>query len=422
MQQAGGTLADAPADKMGLMGEAMHEVGRKFGHVKTRSADAALLNALGERLVALVGAKHPDEAPAYRTVPASAYLDPAIFAAEKAAIFDRLPMLACLSSDIANPGDYRRVQELDTPIIVTRTRKGEVKAFVNGCRHRGAALVHEDSGSAKGGFLCPYHGWSYSDEGALKGIACPEAFEGLAKEDHGLVQVPCEERHGMVFIAPRADVPLDLDTHLGLALEQELALWRFAEVTGARSEPVTLKGNWKLVYETFLESYHFAQAHKNNLAAFYVPNVNTVDSYGPHQRIAVANRTLVDHFASHAPDERQPQDHLLVAYILFPGIVLINSPQVLEVFRIFPKSVDTTIVQHSCYSRLPEEMNGGDGFFEMVWQSAHNIVMNEDFPFGVTTAHRALASGSIGELLFGRNELAIHNNHDAIAAAMAARG
>jgi len=418
MEQASAALAEAPAEKIGLMGEMMVEAGKRFGHVKTATADGELLNALSERLLKLIAVKHPDEAPSWISIPASAYLDPAHFAREKAAIFDKMPMLACLSSDIADPGDYRRIQEFETPIIVTRTKKGEVKAFVNGCRHRGAALVYDDAGNSKGGFLCPYHGWAYTDEGELKGIACPEAFVGLDKKEHGLVQVPCEERHGLVFVSPRADAPLDLDSFLGPDLDRELALWEFDKVSGARSEPVVLKGNWKLVYDTFLESYHFAQAHKNNLATFYVPNVNTVDRFGLHQRIAVANRTLPDHVAAHAPEDRQLQDHLLIAYVLFPGIVLINSPQVLEVFRIFPQSVDTTIVQHSCYSKLPPEMNGTDGFFEMVWQSAHNIVMNEDFPFGVTTAHRALASGSIKELVFGTNELAIHNNYAVIEAAV----
>lgn len=413
-------LTGVPAETIGLMGEAMDAVQSRFGHVKTRAADVALLNMLGERLTAMVPDGRPDEAPGMMTVPASAYLDPARFADEKRAIFDKLPMLACLSTDISHPGDYRRIQDLDTPIIVTRTRKGEVRAFVNGCRHRGAALVYEDCGNARAGFVCPYHGWTYGDEGELKGVARPEAFEGLSKQDHGLVQIACEERHGLVFIAPRAGVPLDLDAYLGDALDRELAFWRFGEVTGARSEPVELKGNWKLVYETFLETYHFTQAHKNNLANYYHPNVNTVDRFGPHQRITIAHRSIVDHLASHDPEMRQLQDHMLVAYILFPGIVLINSSQVLEMFRIFPRSVDSTIVQHSCYSRLGAEMNGDDGFFEAIWQSAHNIVMNEDFPFGVTTAHRALASGAIKNLVFGRNELALQNNHAVIDAALAA--
>ena len=112
----------------------------------------------------------------------------------------------------------------------------------------------------------------------------------------------------------------------------------------------------------------------------------------------------------------------MVAYILFPGIVLINSAQVLEIFRIFPKTIDTTVVQHSCYSRLAAELNGDDGFFEAIWQGAHNIVMNEDFPFGVTTAQRALESGSIKEIFFGRNELALQNNHAVIRAAIEADG
>ena len=81
---------------------------------------------------------------------------------------------------------------------------------------------------------------------------------------------------------------------------------------------------------------------------------------------------------------------------------------------------DQTVVQHSCYSRLPLDVPGNAELFERVWQSAHNIVQNEDFPFGVTTAQRGLRAGALKTLVFGKNELPIHINYKSIADALAA--
>lgn len=412
---------DSREDKLGVMGEVLAASREKFGHVKHQVDDAGMFRELGNRLLKHIADKRSDEAPGVLAIPASAYTDPAIFAAEKAAIFDRLPMLACLSVEIPNPGDYRRVEDLDTPIFVTRTRKGEVKAFVNACRHRAAALVTDDAGSAKGGFTCPYHGWSYTDEGRLKGIPCAEAFDGIDKEARGLVEVACAERHGLVFIARRPGVALDVAAYLGPDMDRELALWRFGAVTGSIGAPIDLKGNWKLVYETFLESYHFAQAHRHSLAKYYHSNVMAIDKYDQHQRVTVANLTLADHLSEGPADDRAPQDHMLISYVLFPGIVLISTQHVVQIFRIFPKDVDHTIVQHSTHAKLPLETYGENGLRE-VWLGARNIVMNDDFPSGVTTAQRSLSSGVVSELLFGRLEVGVQNNHAAIAAALKAEG
>lgn len=399
--------------QFGLKGEMVAVAKERYGNTHIEGGDHQLLEGLAQRLLKLIPQQRPDEADAPLEVPARLYTDPAIFAREKETIFSKVPVVAGLSKDIPNPGDFITVEHLDTPVVVTRTKNGEVKAFVNACRHRGAALVYESRGNSKG-FTCPYHGWTYSQEGALTGIACAASFGQVDKNQMGLVPVPVEERHGLIFLSPRADQPLDLDKHLGAELSRQLGLWHFDQVSAARSEPVVLEGNWKLVYETFLETYHFAAAHKNNLINFYHNNSNTVDRFGDHIRISVASRGLEKHYAETPEGQRDPFQHVLVAYILFPGMVLINSAQVLEVFRIFPKSVDRTVVEHSCYSRLPADMQGADQMFEMIWQSAHNIVMNEDFPFGVTTAQKGLASGGLKGLVLGRNELAMHINHEVI--------
>ena len=63
-------------------------------------------------------------------------------------------------------------------MIVTRDRKGNVNTLLNRCRHRGASLCEQPSGKANG-FTCPYHAWSYSLDGQLRGIPYPDGYEGV---------------------------------------------------------------------------------------------------------------------------------------------------------------------------------------------------------------------------------------------------
>jgi hypothetical protein len=111
-----------------------------------------------------------------------------------------------------------------------------------------------------------------------------------------------------------------------------------------------------------------------------------------------------------------------VKYVLFPGTIIINTPQVLEFFQIVPKGVDQTIVRHGCYSRMDLSIPANAAMFEMIWESAHSVVQKQDFPYGVTSAHAALASGGVPKLLFGRNEWALQILAREIDAAVAAAG
>ena len=93
------------------------------------------------------------------------FSDPDLAARERTEFFSNHPQMIGLSGDLPEPGSFLTVNELDVPILATRTEGGEFKAFVNACRHRGTPLA-EGSGCAKA-FVCPYHGWSYQLDGRL---------------------------------------------------------------------------------------------------------------------------------------------------------------------------------------------------------------------------------------------------------------
>ena len=71
----------------------------------------------------------------------SAYTSPERAAREREVLFRRHPIVAGFSSNIPNPGDYLTEDLAPVPILVVRNASGELRAFVNICRHRGARLV-----------------------------------------------------------------------------------------------------------------------------------------------------------------------------------------------------------------------------------------------------------------------------------------
>ena len=116
------------------------------------------------------------------TLPGNDYVDEQIFRAEQERIFETMWFCAVRSADLAKPGAFRTVQVGRESVLITRARKGEVRAFFNVCRHRGAKLCTEESGEVKRAFQCPYHAWTYDLDGKL--IAAPN-----------LTKMPDVDRH-----------------------------------------------------------------------------------------------------------------------------------------------------------------------------------------------------------------------------------
>jgi phenylpropionate dioxygenase-like ring-hydroxylating dioxygenase large terminal subunit len=289
---------------------------------------------------------------------------------------------------------------------------------VNSCRHRGAALVYDAQGNTGAGFTCPYHGWSYNLDGKLLGITCNSSFGAVDKQGHGLIEVAAEERHGLIFVMTKPGATLDLDEFLGEELNQELPHWGFDKVQASKAAPIPLDGNWKLSLEAFLESYHFDYAHRDNLAHFYYGNVADLTMMGRHVRLSIPHKSI-DELKTTPVDDWVPENHITLAYILFPGTILINSPQVLEFFQIVPVSPGKSVVRHACYARMDLSVPGNAEMFEMTWESAHSIVQRQDLPYGVTTAHAAVKGKAMPKFLFGANELALQHFHRVIKAAVA---
>lgn len=156
--------------------------------------------------------------------PVEHYLSDERFARERAAIFRKLPHSPAQSSELDGPGAFVR-RDLDgLPVLITRDKQGEVHAFLNVCRHRGARLVEEEEG-CKHRFTCPYHAWTYASSGELIGAPHFESgFEGVEKGSITLKALPAREAFGLTWVVPDPGGVFDFDSYFAPMAEELDAL------------------------------------------------------------------------------------------------------------------------------------------------------------------------------------------------------
>ena len=132
------------------------------------------------------------------TLPAGWYSDSAILALERERIFKHTWQYACVTAEVAEPGDYYATRAGHIPVVLVRDQDGNLNGFVNVCRHRGH-VVMQGSGHRET-LQCPYHAWTYGLDGRLTAFPGAEpGFEDVDKAAHGLIEVPVLEAHGLVF-------------------------------------------------------------------------------------------------------------------------------------------------------------------------------------------------------------------------------
>src|SRR5699024_6306663 len=113
-----------------------------------------------------------EDRPPGMSLAAPFYTDPAFFAADMDGIFGRHWVFAGSVAEVREPGDYITVDYGPHSIIVLRNDDGGINALHNVCRHRGARVLPEKSGTT-GNIVCPYHSWTYTPEGALIHASAP---------------------------------------------------------------------------------------------------------------------------------------------------------------------------------------------------------------------------------------------------------
>ncbi len=346
-----------------------------------------------------------------------------IYSAERHAeevevLFHDQPLVFCLSGALPEPRTYRTVDLGGTPILLTRDGEGRVRALVNSCRHRGVRVA---DGAGEGiRFTCPFHAWTYDLKGKLVRIPKGDAFEGMCKEDKGLVELPVAEGHGLIVGRLRPGPVPDIDAYLGPGLADELAMFDFAGWK-PHGEPHVhrVAANWKVTLDTFRENYHFDFLHRTTLATYAYGNVLTFDPFGLHLRNCSALRSIDE--LRDRPEEEwdDPARHFSYQYALFPNTSLTLDSRHIELWQILPVDEAASEVVHTSYFRpdLGEEELAKAT--EMAPWICETVVDGEDFWVAGRT-EPGVRSGLLDTVVFGRNEPAPQHLHRGFEAVLQA--
>jgi len=383
-------------------------------------------------LIAMLDRKENVDAGVMYRNPVHVYTCSELAVRETEVLFKGHPQLVGLSGDLPGPGTFKTVDEFGVPLLVVRDAQGRCRAFLNICRHRGVRVVSEAQGKS-GLFSCPFHRWTYNDQGALITIPNETQFGGIDKSCRGLAAVPMEERHGMLWVHPSPDGTLDLDTLLG-GLADELGSWGLGNLVQVGRTRIAKRLNWKLANDTFGETYHFQKLHKDTLAKVVYGDCLHYVVFGRNHRFVFPLRAI-DSMKERPEDEWRLTQGADALYYLFPNIQLIVSSGAVNVVHIYPCAGDPShsisIINHYLTPQAIAAAAEIDGHDEAVSKDTvydyteyvdripslarlqevfSSTVEHEDYAMGEST-QRAAESGALDHLLFGRNEPALHHFH-----------
>ena len=376
------------------------------------AADAARPNpllgdaALAERIFRHIDDGTTDLGESVWREPVSHYLSRERFEAE-CALIRRHPTPFCPSSALPENGSYLARIAAGNPVVVTRGDDGEVRAFINACRHRGMQVA-SGSGCAKA-LSCPYHGWTYGLDGTLKGVPGQSGFPDLDREQHGLKSVSVIEQGGIVYVQQEGDIDPTQLTHAleHFSVDQQLF----------DQQVLTDAANWKLLYETLMEGYHIKSLHRESFYPFGYDNLNVVETFGPHSRVVYPFQRI-EQIRSTRTEDRKLNGLVTSVYMLFPNasISVLSKHSNLVILE----PVSPTQSQWVIYSMVNKGPDGSPITLDEAKRDAAFVSDSgqEEDRAAATAIQEALPSGANSHLTFGHFEKAIVHFHQQLERAL----
>ena len=342
--------------------------------------------------------------------PVSEYTDPARLASEKALLFRKLPIVVGHSSALGEPKDFIAEDIGDVPVLVVRQSDGSLKAFLNVCRHRGSKVTFEACGN-RGSFSCPYHAWTYRPDGSLANLTNADDFGDVDRGALGLVELPVEERHGLIWVVLQPGSSIDVAAHLGPVFDPEMAAYGIDTFVVERSFTTRARANWKVIVDGFLETYHLGYLHRTTIGPHIRSNLAPFRTLGPHGCMT-AVRTSFDRIRGEAVETADIAPHLVNAYQLFPNSVIVWSGRHFEVWIVHPDGDDPnrSIVKVLVLGRASEVPDPVNDYWGRNWVVVTDTVLTEDMSVG-EAIQQGFATGAQSHVTFGRNEPGVQHFH-----------
>ena len=342
-----------------------------------------------------------DQADAIMIKSVSDYTDKEIIQNQVDTIFNNYPLPLALTIELPEKGTYKTLDILNTPILLTRSSDGVVRAFVNVCKHRGAPVCEKGKGK-KSKFSCTYHGWTYDNRGKLINIFQSDTFGEIDKTKIKLTELFCEERSGFIWVCINPDSKPNLSNWLQGFDEEinEIGLdsWYLYE------QRILDGPSWKICWDGYLDGYHHHMVHPETVGKNTIVNLIAHDTYGPHQRFAFGkkNNNLLQKV-----DEVnwEPEEYIRLIHSGFPNLsisAILN--QFCLVSMIYPtKDLEKTITIQNILSlnkpSTKEEIKAAEEFSELTLKA----VKDEDYIMNFKIQDGINSKGN-DKFMFGKNE------------------
>ncbi|WP_423905859.1 aromatic ring-hydroxylating oxygenase subunit alpha [Candidatus Spongiihabitans sp.] len=266
------------------------------------------------------------------SLPANWYYDEAVFRREQKNIFEKNWTFIIDGAEVAKPGQFVTATITNQFIVIVRTLQGELKGFLNLCRHRASTICTEDNGSLTQ-FTCPYHAWSYDLNGRLKNAPGFKMGEQVTPEKFSLIPVKVDIWNGLVFACLDRECA-SLESWLGDIVRISENYPTISEMTfeAMRSNEGSI--NWKNYSDNSAEGYHLPTIHPGLNAALV----------SKQTRIAAYENGKFVGFEVVYKDRSQDGSSGFWIY-KFPGMLLHFSMNSFNIERVIPIGPQTTVMQ-----------------------------------------------------------------------------
>lgn len=199
------------------------------------------------------------------TLPPWCYTSKRFFDREVERLFGKVWNFVGRAERIAKPGDFFTCDVATVPLLIARGVDGVPRAFANTCRHRGCPVA-KGEGHVRA-FVCPYHAWTYSTEGALVGTPTDmEGSIGFERKDYGLLPVRLESWGGFMFVNLDPAAP-SLADYLG-NLPELLADYDCSHMALGRRVEYDVACNWKFYVENLKDAMHVTTVHHDSISRY----------------------------------------------------------------------------------------------------------------------------------------------------------
>ena len=333
------------------------------------------------------------------------FTDPERFAREKREFFHNRPQVIAYSADIPEPGDYYATEIAGKPILLTRAKDGKARAFLNACRHRGVQLA-EGCGKAKR-FVCPYHAWTFDNEGTLIGVPSKDAFDDLL-DDRDLIALPIHEEVGLIAVHPQPDGHLDFDEFLG-DMKKIIAGYHYENLRFIKEFRSEARINWKHAVDGGVEGYHVPFLHPETVGPMTLPQFLHIDS-GLHHTLVTTQPQIKE--LKDKPEEEWPEYmHFSCTNAIFPNTV-VGAGEMIAFFQRSdpsdePGKCDYVFRVYGWGKDPSEEDRQRDDF---VADMLIKVAMDEDMKVQ-SNSQIMMEAGAVPSVIFGRREQNVARMH-----------